>query len=227
MIPKWNKVPQNMQNEYVKYYYNILREKSFSLACKRLFDIVVSLIMIILLSPVLIAVAIWVKADSKGPVLYRQERVTQYGRIFRVCKFRTMVDKADQLGTHVTVDGDARITKVGQKIRNCRLDELPQLFNVLGGSMSFVGTRPEAVKYVRHYTDEMKATLLLPAGITSKASILFKDEAEKLSGKEDVDKAYVEEILPEKMKYNLESLKEYSFFNDIKIMFETVIEVLK
>jgi lipopolysaccharide/colanic/teichoic acid biosynthesis glycosyltransferase len=227
MIPKWNKVPQNMQNEYVKYYYNILRKKSFSLACKRLFDIVVSLIMIILLSPVLIAVAIWVKVDSKGPVLYRQERVTQYGRIFRVCKFRTMVDKADQMGSHVTVEGDARITKVGQKIRNCRLDELPQLFNVLGGSMSFVGTRPEAVKYVRYYTEEMMAVLLLPAGITSKASIMFKDEAEQLMGKEDVDKAYVEEILPEKMKYNLESLKEYGFFNDIKIMFETVIEVLK
>jgi lipopolysaccharide/colanic/teichoic acid biosynthesis glycosyltransferase len=227
MIPKWNKVPQNMQNEYVKYYYNILRKKSFSLACKRLFDIVVSLIMIILLSPVLIAVAIWVKLDSKGPVLYRQERVTQYGRIFRVCKFRTMVDKADQMGSHVTVEGDARITKVGQKIRNYRLDELPQLFNVLGGSMSFVGTRPEAVKYVRYYTEEMMAVLLLPAGITSKASIMFKDEAEQLMGKEDVDKAYVEEILPEKMKYNLESLKEYSFFNDIKIMFETVIEVLK
>lgn len=227
MIPKWDNLPKDFQNDTVKEYYDFLSKKKLSLIIKRIFDIVVSLIMIVLLSPVFLIIGIIIKMDSKGPVIYRQERVTQYGKVFRVCKFRTMVDKADKIGTHVTVDGDPRITRVGRKIRDYRIDELPQLFNILAGTMSFVGTRPEAIKYVSAYTDEMKATLLLPAGVTSKASIKFKDEAELLAGEEDVDKAYIEKVLPQKMKYNFEYLREFSFFGDIKLMIATVIAVLR
>lgn len=226
MIPNWDNIPEELKNDATREYYSLLRKKTCSLIIKRLFDIIVSFIMIVVLSPILAIIAIIIKVDSKGPVIYRQERVTQYGKIFRVCKFRTMVERADQIGTHVTVDGDPRITRVGRKIRDCRLDELPQLFNVLDGTMSFVGTRPEAVKYVSSYTDEMKATLLLPAGITSKASIMFKDEAELLAGEPDVDKAYIEKVLPEKMKYNLEYMKKFSFFEDIMLMIKTVLAVL-
>lgn len=226
MIPSWDKIPEELKNDAVKEYYDLLTKKKMSLLVKRLFDIVVSFIMIVVLSPILAIIAIIIKMDSKGPAIYRQERVTQYGKVFRVCKFRTMVDRADQIGTHVTVDGDPRITRVGRKIRDCRLDELPQLFNVFAGTMSFVGTRPEAIKYVGAYTDEMKATLLLPAGVTSKASIMFKDEAELLADEPDVDKAYVEKVLPEKMKFNLEYLREFSFFEDIMLMIKTVLAVL-
>ncbi len=226
MIPSWDKIPEELKNDAVKEYYDLLTKKKMSLLVKRLFDIVVSFIMIVVLSPILAIIAIIIKMDSKGPAIYRQERVTQYGKVFRVCKFRTMVDRADQIGTHVTVDGDPRITRVGRKIRDCRLDELPQLFNVFAGTMSFVGTRPEAIKYVDAYTDEMKATLLLPAGVTSKASIMFKDEAELLADEPDVDKAYVEKVLPEKMKFNLEYLREFSFFEDIMLMIKTVLAVL-
>ena len=216
-----------MKNETVKEYYDILEKKKVSLFFKRVFDIIVSLFMIIILSPVLILISIIIKLDSKGSVLYRQERVTQYGKKFRVCKFRTMVANADKIGTHVTVDSDPRITRVGSKIRDLRIDELPQLFNVLAGTMTFVGTRPEATKYVKSYTPEMMATLLLPAGVTSEASIMFKDESEMLKHVTDVDKEYVEKVLPKKMKYNLFSIKNFSFFNDIKIMFKTVVAVLR
>lgn len=216
-----------MQNEYVMHYYEILKKKRVSLFFKRIFDILVSLILIVLLSPVLLVISIMIKVDSEGPVLYRQERVTQYGKVFRVCKFRTMVVNADSIGSHVTVNEDPRITKVGSKIRNTRLDELPQLFNVFAGTMTFVGTRPEAVRYVNQYTDEMKATLLLPAGVTSEASIMYKDEAELLDGVENPDEVYVEKVLPDKMAYNLKSLEEFSFWNDIKLMFRTVAAVCK
>ena len=226
MIPNWDNVPEELKNDATREYYSLLKHKTCSLVVKRLFDIIVSFIMIVVLLPILALIAIIIKVDSKGPAIYRQERVTQYGKVFRVCKFRTMVERADQIGTHVTVDGDPRITRVGRKIRDCRLDELPQLFNVLAGTMSFVGTRPEAVKYVDAYTDEMKATLLLPAGITSKASIMFKDEAELLAGESDVDRAYIEKVLPEKMKYNLEYMKKFSFFEDVLLMIKTVLAVL-
>lgn len=227
MTPKWDKLPDELKNDTVKEYYDLLNKKKASLLAKRLFDIVVSFMMIVVLSPILAIIAIVIKLDSKGPAIYRQERITQYGKVFRVCKFRTMVDNADQMGSHVTVEGDNRITRVGKKIRDCRLDELPQLFNVFAGTMSFVGTRPEAVKYVYEYTDEMKATLLLPAGVTSNASIMFKDEAELLADSDDVDRAYVKKVLPEKMKYNIEYLKTFSFFGDIGLMFKTVISVLR
>lgn len=224
---KWNELPEFMKNEEVKKYYNILQKKKASLMLKRIFDIIVSMFMIILLSPVLIAVSIWIKLDSKGPVFYRQERITQYGRVFRIFKFRTMVTGADKIGTLVTTKNDSRITRVGEKIRKCRLDEIPQLFNILLGDMSFVGTRPEVKKYVDVYTDEMMATLLLPAGVTSLASIQYRDEDEILAKYVDeehsVDEVYVEKILPDKMKYNLKYLKSFSIVEDIVLCVKTVI----
>lgn len=216
-----------MQTEAVKPYYEILQKKQISLIFKRLFDIVVSLIMLLILSPVFLVLAIAIKLDSKGPVFYRQVRVTQYGKEFRIFKFRTMVNNADKIGSQVTVGGDSRITRVGKVIRECRLDEIGQLLNILGGSMTFVGTRPEVPKYVEKYTSEMWATLLLPAGVTSEASIRYKDEAALLDAAEDVDTTYIQDVLPGKMKYNLRSIQEYSFFKDIKTMFQTVFAVVE
>lgn len=226
MLKNWNKLPEYMRTEEVRPYYDLLQRKKLSLFLKRVFDIVVSLIMIILCSPILLIISILIVKDSKGGVFYRQERVTQYGRVFRIFKFRTMVKNADQIGTQVTVSNDSRITKIGSKLRNCRLDELPQLFNIFLGDMTFVGTRPESVHYVKSYTNEMYATLLLPAGVTSEASIQYKDEADLLDQADDVDSVYINEVLPEKMKYNLNSIKEFSFFKEITTMFKTVFAVL-
>ena len=227
MLKNWNELPEYMRTDEVRPYYDLLQKKKISLFFKRVFDIVISLIMIILCSPILLIISILIVKDSKGGVFYRQERVTQYGRVFRIFKFRTMVQNADQIGTQVTISNDSRITKVGSKLRNCRLDELPQLFNIFLGDMTFVGTRPESVHYVKSYTDEMYATLLLPAGVTSEASIEYKDEADLLDQADDVDSVYINEVLPEKMKYNLNSIKEFSFFKEIATMFRTVFAVLR
>ena len=231
ILIKYEKLPENLKNEKVKEYYDILSKKKISLVIKRIFDIIVALILLILLSPIILILAIMIKIDSKGPVFYRQERITTYGKIFRIFKFRTMVQNADKVGTLVTVGNDSRITRVGKLIRKVRLDELPQLINVLKGEMTFVGTRPEVKKYVDKYTDEMKATLLMPAGITSVASIKYKDEDEILDGAKqkgkDIDLAYVEDVLPEKMKYNLEYISKFSFWYDIKVCIDTVIGVLR
>lgn len=227
MLKNWNELPEYMRTDEVRPYYDLLQKKKISLFLKRVFDIVVSLIMIILCSPILLIISILIVKDSKGGVFYRQERVTQYGRVFRIFKFRTMVQNADQIGTQVTVSNDSRITKIGSKLRNCRLDELPQLFNIFLGDMTFVGTRPESVHYVKSYTNEMYATLLLPAGVTSEASIEYKDEADLLDQADDVDSVYINEVLPEKMKYNLNSIKEFSFFKEIATMFRTVFAVLR
>lgn len=227
MLKNWNKLPEYMRTDEVRPYYDLLQRKKLSLFFKRVFDIVVSLIMIILCSPILLIISILIVKDSKGGVFYRQERVTQYGRVFRIFKFRTMVQNADQIGTQVTVSNDSRITKIGSKLRDCRLDELPQLFNIFLGDMTFVGTRPESVHYVKSYTNEMYATLLLPAGVTSEASIEYKDEADLLDQADDVDSVYINEVLPEKMKFNLNSIKEFSFFKEIATMFRTVFAVLR
>ena len=227
ILKKWEELPKELQTEEVKKYYDILSKKKGSLFLKRVFDVTVSLIMLIILLPVFIILGIAIKIDSKGPVFFRQERITQYGRTFRIFKFRTMVNNAEKLGTQVTVGNDSRITRVGSFIRNCRLDEISQLLNILTGDMTFVGTRPEVKKYVDHYTKEMTATLLLPAGVTSLASIYYKDEAELLEKSENPDKTYIEEILPEKMKYNLQSIEKFNFLEDIKIMFMTALAVVK
>lgn len=221
-MKSWDKLPEYLKNDSVRVYYDHLRKKQLSLVIKRLFDFFMALLLLIILSPVFLVLAIWIKADSQGPVFFRQIRVTQFGKKFRIFKFRTMVNHADKKGTLVTVAQDARITKVGAKIRNSRLDEIPQLINVLLGDMSFVGTRPEVEKYVNGYTPEMLATLLLPAGITSEASIAYKDEDRLLEGAKDVDAVYLQQVLPEKMKYNLNYLKKFSFLQDMKICFQTL-----
>ena len=197
-----------------------------NLYIKRIFDIVSSFIAIILLLPVWIGVTIAIKKDSPGPVFFRQERVTQYGRIFRIYKFRTMVNNASRLGTQVTVSNDARITRVGRWLRKLRIDEFPQLFNILAGDMTLVGTRPEVLKYVDAYTPEMYATLLLPAGLTSRTSIAYKDEERLLSNAEDADKVYIEEVLPAKMRYNLESLKKFGLKSDMSVLWNTFVSVI-
>lgn len=225
MLKKWEELPDEMQTEAVRKYYDLLKKRQVGLFFKRLFDLVVSAIMLIVFSPIFLILTIAIKIDSKGPVFYRQVRVTQYNRPFRIFKFRTMVQDADK-GLGVTVSGDARITRVGRLIRNCRLDELSQLIDVFRGTMTFVGTRPESLKYVEAYTPEMMATLLLPAGVTSLASIYYKDEAELLNVADDVDRVYIEEILPAKMQYNLKAIEDFSFFGDIKTMFMTVFAVL-
>lgn len=227
LLKDWEELPEFMRNEDVKVYYESLSKKKISLFFKRIFDIVMSLIMIIITSPLLILLSIWIKLDSKGPVFYRQARITQYGEIFHIYKFRTMIVNADKLGTLVTTKNDVRITKVGNKIRKCRLDEIPQLFNVLRGEMSFVGTRPEVKRYVDSYTDEMKATLLLPAGITSVASVKFKNEEDVIelvkNKYRNTDELYISEILPEKMSYNLKYLINYRFYKDIYCCLITVL----
>ena len=214
-----------MQTEEVRKYYDLLSKRKFGLFLKRAFDLVASLVMLVILLPVFLILAIAIKIDSPGPVFYRQERVTQYGKRFRIHKFRTMVQNADK-GLQVTVNNDSRITRVGKFIRGCRLDEIAQLFDVIAGNVTLVGVRPESPKYVAAYSDEMMATLLLPAGVTNLACIYYKDEAKLLEESDDADKTYVEKILPGKMYYNLKGLAKFSFWGDIKIMFMTVFAVL-
>ena len=226
MLRKWEELPEFMKVPEVRPYYEILNKKRSSLLLKRVFDILVSLVLTVILAIPMLVIAVWIKADSKGTVFYRQERVTTYGKHFRIHKFRTMVSNADKIGTAVTVGNDSRITRAGSHLRSLRLDELPQVFDVLLGDMSFVGTRPEAVKYVEKYEPEYLATLLMPAGITSEASIRYKDEDRLLNEADDVDRVYMEDVLPEKMKWNLKSVREYSFFGEIGTMFRTVLAVL-
>lgn len=226
ILRKWEDLPEEMQISEVRKYYEILAKHKISLFLKRTFDVVVSSIMLVILSPVFLFLAIAIKSDSPGPVFYRQERVTIYGKRFRIHKFRTMINNADKQGTLVTVKNDSRVTKVGKLLRKYRLDEISQLIDVFVGDMTFVGTRPEVVKYVDRYTLVMMATLLLPAGVTSEASILYKDENKLLDGAENVDDVYVEKVLPGKMYYNLRSIEKFGFWRDISLMFKTVFAVL-
>lgn len=225
----FEKLPNEFRVEEVKKYYEIIKKKKFSLIFKRVFDIVVSLIMLLFLIIPIFIISVLIKLDSKGGVFYRQERVTTYGRVFRIFKFRTMISNADKVGSLVTLKDDCRITKIGHFLRKYRLDEIPQIFNVLLGDMSFVGTRPEVQKYVSRYEKYMLATLLLPAGITSVASLNYKDEDEimskYISETENVDDVYIKYILPDKMKYNMEYIEKFSFIYDLKIMFKTFVYV--
>lgn len=226
MLRRWEDLPEFMKTPEVRPYWKALYKKRGQIALKRGFDLVISLLMLIILAIPMMIIGIWIKLDSEGPILYRQERVTQYGKCFRIHKFRTMVVNADRRGTAVTVKEDPRITRVGSKLRKLRLDELPQLFDVISGDMSFVGTRPEAVKYVEKYKSVYYATLLMPAGITSECSIRYKDEDKMLDGAENVDAVYVNQVLPEKMKWNLKSIKRYGLLNDVLTMLRTLFAVL-
>lgn len=222
-IKDWDQLPDSIRVPEVRKYYDFLRNKSAALTCKRAFDFVISVLMMVILLPALLIISIAIKVDSKGPVFFKQIRITQYGRRFRIIKFRSMVIDAENNGSLVTVDNDSRVTKVGKFLRMTKLDELPQLFNIIKGDMSFVGTRPEVPKYVEEYSPEMMATLLLPAGVTSLAAIYYKDESSLIKGAADVDEFYVKRILPAKMKWNLEGIITYSFWNDIKLMIMTVL----
>lgn len=222
----WDDLPDFMRTKEVRPYYDILKKHEKELYLKRVFDVVAASILLVLLAPVMLVVAVWIKLDSPGPVFFRQTRITQYGKEFRIFKFRTMVNNADKMGSAVTVGNDSRITKVGAIIRDYRIDEFPQLFNVLSGDMSFVGTRPEVKKYVEAYSEVMYSTLLLPAGITSVTSIEFKNENAFLENSDNVDNSYIDVILPQKMYWNLKALNEFSLFSEIVIMFRTIIAVL-
>ena len=224
-LRKWESLPPEMQIPEVRKYYDILKKKRLSLFFKRAFDIVVSALMLIVLSPVFLVLAVAIKIDSRGPVFFRQVRITQYNEKFKIFKFRSMVQDADK-GSSLTLADDDRITRMGRFMRKSRLDEVSQLLDVFRGTMTFVGTRPEVLKYVDQYTPEMMATLLLPAGITSLASIYYKDEARLYDPEKDVDVSYIEDVLPVKMKHNLEAIEKFSFWGDIKIMFMTVFAVL-
>ena len=226
MLKRWEDLPVFMQVDEVRPYWELLNKKRGQLFFKRFFDLVTATLLLVMIAIPMGIIALMIKIEDPGPILYRQERVTKYGKHFRIHKFRTMVVNADKIGTAVTVGEDPRITKVGKKLRKLRLDELPQIFDVLDGSMSFVGTRPEAVKYVEQYEPEYNATLLMPAGITSEASIRYKDEAKLLDAAADVDKVYIEKVLPAKMAWNLEAVKEFSFLRELLTMFRTVFAVL-
>ena len=226
-VRKWEELPEKMRTREVRRYYNIIVRHSGWFKVKRVMDICVSLVLLAILLIPMGIIALMIKTDSQGPVFFRQERVTQYGKIFKIYKFRTMVDNASQLGSQVTVNNDARITRVGKLLRKYRLDEFPQLFNILAGDMTLVGTRPEVIKYVKEYSGEMYATLLLPAGLTSRTSIAYKDEDKLLKDAKDADKVYVNEILPVKMKYNLESLRRFGVREDMTVMWNTFVSVFK
>lgn len=226
ILRKWEDLPDYMRTDEVRPYYEVIKKKRGTLVLKRMVDWIGGVVLLVLLAIPMTIIAVMIKLDSEGSVFYRQERVTTYGQRFKIHKFRTMVSNADRIGTAVTVGNDHRITKVGAKLRGCRLDEIPQVLDLISGKMSFVGTRPEAVKYVEKYKPEYMATLLLPAGITSEASIRYKDEAELIENAADVDKVYMEEVLPGKMSLNLQSIQAFSFFDDIATMFRTVLTVL-
>ena len=226
MLKKWNDLPRFMQIPEVRPYWEKLNKKKGQVAIKRILDFVMALIVFVILMIPMAFIAVLIKLDSEGPILYRQERVTQYGKHFRIHKFRTMVSNADRIGSAVTVRNDSRITKVGKHLRGLRLDELPQVFDVLSGNMSFVGTRPEAAKYVEKYEPEYYATLLMPAGITSETSIRYKDEERLLSAAEDADRVYLETVLPAKMELNLKALRGFHITGEFLTMLRTVLAVL-
>ena len=225
LLKNWSELPDKLRNPEVKRYYDILNTKRTQLLIKRSFDIAASASALAALTPLFVLIAAAIKFDSSGPVFFRQERVTQNGKGFRIHKFRSMVNDADS-GSSVTVRGDSRITNVGSFIRKYKIDELSQLIDVLKGDMTFVGTRPEVKKYIDEYTEEMLATLLLPAGITSSASVLYRDENKLISEADDVDKVYIERILPDKMKYNLSDLENFSIVNDLNILLKTALVLI-
>lgn len=223
----WEDLPKGMQTKEVWRYYQILSRKRKSIAAKRVFDVALAIILLILLFPIMLIISIWIALDSKGGVFFHQIRVTAYGKKFYIHKFRTMVKDTSRDESQVAANNDARVTRVGKLLRRSRLDEIPQLINVLNGDMSFVGTRPETIRYVKKYNREMSATLLLPAGITSEASICYKDEAELLDAADDVDAVYLSEILPAKMEYNLKSIRRFSFLGEMRTLLKTVYAVCK
>ena len=194
---------------------------------KRALDILSSLFGLIAVSPILIAITLLIKREDRGPIFYRGVRVGRFGKTFRIFKFRTMVLNAEKMGGPSTADDDPRITKVGKFIRKFKLDELPQLLNVLKGEMSIVGPRPEVQMYVDMFTEEEKAILSVRPGITDWASIWNPDEGAILAGSPDPEKTYMEKIRPEKIRLQMKYVRERSFWNDLKIIAQTIITIVK
>lgn len=193
----------------------------------RFFDFILSLVGLVVLAPIFIVLAIWIKIDSQGPVFYKQVRVGQNGIDFGLFKFRSMVVDADKKGL-ITVGGrDPRITRSGYFIRKYKLDELPQLINVLLGDMSLVGPRPEVRKYVELYTDEQQKVLSVKPGITDYASIEYMDENEILGKSDNPEKTYIKEIMPEKIQYNMKYINNKNLFEYFKIIFLTVLKIVR
>lgn len=193
---------------------------------KRLFDMLAAACGVLLLAPVLLAIAVWIRLDSPGPALFRQRRVGRHGRMFDIYKFRTMADRPDD-GRQLTVGQDPRITRAGRFLRRTKLDELPQLLNVLEGTMSLVGPRPEVPRYVDRYPPAVRETVLSVApGITDLAAILFKDENDILGRASDPERAYVETILPVKLEYYQRYVRERSFWLDLRILVRTLAAIL-
>lgn len=224
---RWENLPEAFRTTEARPYYDLLSERQGTLVLKRIFDLVMSFVLIMVLAPVILLLGILIALDSRGPVIFTQKRVGRYGEDFTMFKFRSMRQNAESLGPQISVGRDPRISRVGHVLRKTRLDELPQLLNILLGDMSFVGVRPEVPHYVAKYTPEMWATLLLRPGVTSPASIRYKDEAKILADAVDPELAYVEDVLPQKMMYNYVYLRELSFVRDLKILMETVIAVLR
>lgn len=189
---------------------------------KRIFDVTASIIGLIVLLPLFIIIAILIKLNDKGPIFYKQKRMGQNFKPFELLKFRTMVVNADKIGPAVTKDGDPRITKIGKFLRKTKLDELPQLWNVIRGDMSIVGPRPEVEKYIQYYENDYKEILKVRPGITDYATIKFRNEEEILSKYDDTESAYIKYVLPEKIKLYKTYIKEISFFTDLKIIFWTL-----
>lgn len=226
---KWDELPEWLKTDAVRPYYEHLRKKRFSIALIKICDFLLAALLLLALSPLLLAVACVIKcAEPHDKILFLQKRVTQYGREFLICKFRTMkTAKKGTNGTELTVQNDHRVTKAGVFLRKFRLDELPQLFNILKGDMAFIGARPEVPRYTASYSAEMCATLLLPAGVSSTASIAFKDEALLLQSAGDAEETYTKKILPAKMRYNLEDIMGYGVLHNIKIIAKTIAAVLE
>src|SRR3990167_5176044 len=194
---------------------------------KRLFDILFASLTLLLLAPVLLAVALWVRLDSPGPVFFRQQRVGRGGRPFCICKLRTMRPDAESTGPQITVGHDARITRAGAWLRRSKVDELPQFLNVLYGDMSVVGTRPEVPRYVAQYPADVRQTVLsMRPGITDLASIEFRDESALLARSQDPERTYVEQILPAKLRHAQQYVRTHSLWLDLRIIARTVLAVL-
>lgn len=216
----------NGQNPYIGID-GVLNRKKGQLFLKRAFDIVVSLIGLIILSPIFLVISIMIKLDLSGPIFFKQTRVGKDGREFKIYKFRTMVQDAEKLGMQITVGEDCRVTRVGRFIRKTKLDELPQLINVFIGDMSLVGPRPEVPKYVAMYDEVQKNILKVRPGITDYASIEFRDENELLAESNDPEEMYIKEIMPTKFALNVKYLNDISILKDIKIIFKTLYKVLR
>lgn len=225
-LTPWDALPAALRTQEVRPYYQALARRPWRLFVKRLFDVLLSLLLLLPLLPLMLVLALVIRLDSPGPSVFTQQRVTKNGRLFTIYKFRTMKQDAQSKGPQVTQDGDLRITRLGRPLRALRLDELPQLINILKGDMSFVGTRPESPRYVAGYAPEYYATLLLPAGLTSRASVLYKDEARLLSRAQDADAVYLNDILPRKMRYNLQSLARFSLRDEALVLVSTGLAVV-